>query len=149
MGLPVKTTYSRTVPVRLVCTRCAARFEYDRVLSDERKVRPGEEAAAAAAAEVELDRQQAATDLAILRCPQCGKFAPGAVRNRLITVGSCLAAAAVCAAAAAGLVVLAGMTGPLFWFLALAAALAVPVFLLLALFSLLSPTTHRTRLVLG
>ena len=38
MGLPVKTTYSRTVPVRLVCTRCAARFEYDRVLSDERKV---------------------------------------------------------------------------------------------------------------
>ena len=35
------------------------------------------------------------------------------------------------------------------WLLALLAALGVPVSLLLALTSLLSPTTHRTRLVLG
>jgi len=144
-----RATYSRTVPVRLTCARCSARFEYDRVLTVSRKVRPGEEDAAAREAGVELDRQQAAADFAIVRCPQCGKFAPGAVRNRVVNVIGCLVAASVCAAAAVGLVVLAGMTGQLFWFLALIAGLATPVFLLLALVSLLSPTTHQTRLVLG
>jgi len=149
MSQDAKATFSRTVPVRLVCRRCHARYEYDRVLSDSRKVRPGEEAAAVAAAEVELDRQQAGSDLSIVRCPQCGKFAPGALVNRLINVGICLGSAAVCGAAAVGLIVLAGMTGQLFWFFALAAGLGCAVFLLLGVFSLLSPTTHRTRLVLG
>lgn len=144
-----KHTFSRTVAERLVCRRCGARYAYDRVLSDSRKVRPGEEAAALAAAEVELDRQQAGADIAVVRCPQCGKFAPGALVNRLITVGVCLGIAAVCAAAALGLIALAGMTGQLFWFLALAAGLACPAFVLLALYSLLSPTTHKTRLDLG
>ena len=150
MGGGDKATFSRTVQVRVVCRRCSARYEYDRVLSVDRRLKAGESREAAArAAEVELDREQAGSDLAIVRCPQCGKFAPGAVVNRLINVGLCLGAATVSAAAAVGLVVLDGMTGQLFWFLALAAGLACPVFLLLALFSLLSPTTHRTRLVLG
>src|SRR5690606_17308926 len=107
---------------------------------------PGQEEAAAHAAEIELARQQAESAIAVVRCPSCHKFGPGALANRLLMVGLTLGAAAICAAAAVGLMLLADITGTFFWFLALAAGLAAPVFLLLSLFSLLSPTTHKTRL---
>ena len=84
-----------------------------------------------------------------VRCPQCGRFAPGSLKNRLLMVGGSLLATVFCAVAAVGLLILAAETGQFFWLLALLAALGVPVSLLLALTSLLSPTTHRTRLVLG
>ena len=149
MGDRAKMTFSRTTPVRLICSRCATRYEYDRVLDVERKVTPGSEGAAEAEAAVELDRQQAARDFAIVRCPDCGKFAPGSIVNRLMMTGVSLGGAVICAIATVGLLLVAAETGQFFWLLALGAALGVPVCLLLALVTLLSPTTHRTRLVLG
>jgi hypothetical protein len=145
-----KATFTRTVPVRQACGRCSARYEYDRVISVTRRARPGESfEAAASAAFAELDREQAAPDIVVVRCPQCGKFAPGSLKNRLLMVGGSLLATVFCAVAAVGLLILAAETGQFFWLLALLAALGVPVSLLLALTSLLSPTTHKTRLVLG
>lgn len=141
-----RTKFSRTVVERVSGPRCAALYEYDRILETEREVVPGGEAAAVHAAEIELDRQQTESAMAIVRCPSCHKFAPGALGNRLTMVAVTLGGAAICAAAAVGLLVLAEATGRLFWVLALLAALAVPVLLLLALVTLLSPTTHKTRL---
>jgi hypothetical protein len=146
MADSAKAKYSRTVVERVTCPRCAAVYEYDRLLETERTVAPGEEAAAAQVAEVELARQQAQSPVAVVRCPTCRKFAPGAHANRLMMVGSTLGGAALCALAAVGLLMLADATGRLFWVLALLAGLAVPAFLLMALFALLSPTTHKTRL---
>ena len=141
-----RVKYARTVVERVTCPRCAALYEYDRVLETERTVRPGEQSDAEAAALIELNRQQAESPVAVVRCPTCRKFAPGALSNRLLMVGVCLGASAICALAAVGLVVLAGTTGRFFWLLALLAALGVPVLLLVAVFALLSPTTHATRL---
>jgi len=141
-----KTKFSRTVAERVKCPRCAALYEYDRVLETEREVVFGGEAAAVHAAEVELDRQQAESAMAIVRCPSCHKFGPGALGNRLTMVAFTLGGAAICAAAAFGLMLLAEATGRFFWVLCLLAALATPVLLLLALVTLLSPTTHKTRL---
>ena len=115
------------------------------MLETERDLLQGPEAAAIAA-EIELDRQQAETPIAVVRCPGCGKFAPGALTNRLLMFGVMLGGAAICAAAAVGLMLLAAETGKFFWVLCLLAALATPVLLLLALVALLSPTTHKTRL---
>ena len=145
-----KATFTRTVPVRLVCRRCSARYEYDRVISVTRRPRPDETfEAAAGAALAELDRQQAAPDLVVVRCPGCGRFAPGSLQTRLLMLGAFLLGAAFCAIAAVGLLILAAETGKFFWLLALLATLGVPACLLFALISLLSPTTHETRLVLG
>lgn len=141
-----KMKFSRTVVERLTCPRCAALYEYDRVLSVERPLVPGREAAAVQDAEVELDREQARPDVAVVRCPGCRKFAPGALGNKLLMLASTLGGAAICALAAVGLILLAGATGHFFWVLALLAALGVPVFLLLFLVTLLQPTTHKTRL---
>ncbi len=141
-----KAKFSRTVVERVTCPRCAARYEYDRVLETEREVIPGQEDAAAHAAEIELARQQAESPVAVVRCPACHKFAPGALGNRLLMVAVMLGGAGICAAAAVGLMLLAAETGKFFWVLCLMAALAVPVLLLLALAALLSPTTHKTRL---
>ena len=141
-----RTKFSRTVVERVSCPRCAALYEYDRILETEREVVPGGEVVAVHAAEIELDRQQTESDMAIVRCPSCHKFGPGALGNRLTMVAFTLGGAAICAAAAVGLLVLAEATGRFFWVLALLAALAVPVLLLLALVTLLSPTTHKTRL---
>lgn len=145
-----KATFTRTVPVRLVCRRCGARYEYDRVISVTRRPRPGETfEAAVGAAQADLDREQAAPDLVVVRCPECGRFAPGSLKARLLMVGASLLGAAFCAIAAVGLLLLAAETGQFFWVLALLATLGVPACLLFALISLLSPTTHKTRLVLG
>jgi hypothetical protein len=141
-----KAKYSRTVVERITCPRCGVHYEYDRVLEVERSFAPGGEVAAALAAEGELARQQAERAVAVVRCPSCHKFAPGAHANRVLMVGSTLGGAALCAVAGMGLLMLADATGRLFWVLALLAGLGVPVFLLMALFALLSPTTHRTRL---
>lgn len=141
-----RTKFSRTVVERVSCPRCAALYEYDRVLETERDVAPGGEAVAVHEAEIELDRQQTQSAMAIVRCPSCHKFGPGALRNRLTMVAFTLGGAAICAAAAVGLLVLAEATGRFFWVLALLAALAVPVLLLFSLMALLSPTTHKTRL---
>jgi DNA-directed RNA polymerase subunit RPC12/RpoP len=138
-----RATFSRTVTQKCACARCGARYEYDRVLSTER---PRHEVAEA---DVELARQQAADDMAIVRCPRCGKYAPGAIRNRLLSTGMMLGLAALCAAACLGLIVLAGMTGRFFWLLALAAGLGAAWFALLALIALLMPTTAKTRPTLG
>lgn len=134
-----RVTVSRTVVEKRVCRRCHARYEYDRVLSTQGRAHETAEA------EIELDRQQAADDMAIVRCPRCGKTSPGALRNRLISTATLLGVAILCAAACLGLMVLAGMTGQFFWFLALAAGLASAWFALLALLALLMPTTARTR----
>ncbi|HZW16875.1 MAG TPA: hypothetical protein VFF66_11570 [Brevundimonas sp.] len=145
-----KATFTRTVPVRLACRRCGSRYEYDRVISVTRRPQPGETfEAATSAALAALDREQAASDLVVVRCPECGKFAPGSLKTRLLMLGSFLLGAAFCAIAAVGLLILAAETGQFFWVLALLATLGVPACLLFALFSLLSPTTHKTRLVLG
>lgn len=133
------TTFSRTVVERRRCARCGGRYEYDRVLSVDRP------AAARAAAELELDRRQAEADVAIVRCPACGKFGSDAVRARLLMLGATLGPAVLCAAAAVGLVLLAGMTGRFFWVLALAAALGAAWFALLAVVALVVPTTAKTR----
>ena len=150
MGGGDKAIFTRTVPVRQTCDRCSARYEYDRVLTVTRRPRPGEtfeEATASALAE--LDEQQARADIIIVRCPQCRKYAPGTLKTWILTVLGSLLAAAFCAIAAVGLLIIAAETGQFFWVLALLAALGVPLFLLLALVSLLSPSTHQTRLVLG
>ena len=145
MAYGTKAKFSRTVVERITCPRCAARYEYDRVLETERDLLQGPEAAAIAA-EIELARQQAESPIAVVRCPDCGKFAPGALTNRLMMFGVLLGGAAICAAAAVGLMLLAAETGKFFWVLCLLAALATPVLLLMALVALLSPTTHKTRL---
>jgi hypothetical protein len=139
--------FSRTVPEQVTCRRCAAIYVYDRVFEVAREVAPGQEDAVAREAENMLDRQQTEPLVAVVRCPTCRKFGPGALRNRLLMTGVTLGGAAICAAVAVGLTLLAGATGQFFWVLALGAALAVPVLLLLALVALLSPTTHKTRLV--
>jgi len=145
-----KATFTRTMPVRLVCRRCRTRYEYDRVLTVTRRPRPGESfEAAVTAAQAQLDREQATPDVVVVRCPECGKFAPGSHKARLLMVAGSLLGAAFCAIGAVGLLILASETGQFFWVLALLAALGVPVCLLLALISLLSPTTHKTRLALG
>lgn len=141
-----RAKFSRTVVERVKCPRCGALYEYDRVLEVERDVLPGQEAAAAHAAGIELERQEGQPAVVVVRCPGCHKYGPGALANRLLMVGFSLGGAVLCAAAAVGLMLLADMTGKFFWFLALAAGLAAPVFLLLSLFALLSPTTHKTRL---
>jgi hypothetical protein len=142
-----KMKFSRTVPEKVTCPRCAAIYVYDRVLEVAREVAPGQEEAVAREAENMLDRQQAEPSVAVVRCPTCHKLGPGALGNRLLMTGVALGGAAICAAVAVGLMLLAGATGQFFWVLALGAALAVPVLLLLALVALLSPTTHKTRLV--
>lgn len=141
-----RAKFSRTIVERVTCPRCAALYEYDRILEVEREIPPGQEDAVAREAESVLDRQQTESSMAVVRCPTCHKFGPGALANRLVMTGVTLGGAAICAAAAVGLMLLAEATGRFFWFLALAAALAVPVFLLLSLVALLSPTTHKTRL---
>ena len=146
MARGVKQTFSRTVVERVNCPRCATLYEYDRVLTTEREVVPGEEAAAVGAAETDLDRQQAQSAMAVVRCPGCRKFAPGSLANRLTLTGVCLGGAVICALATMGLIFLADATGRFFWVLALLAALGVPVCLLFALVALLKPTTHKTRL---
>ena len=140
-----KMKFSRTVIERMICPRCAARYEYDRVLETERRLDDGYDAAAHAA-EIELDRQQAESPLAVVRCPSCRKHAPGALGNWLAMMAFTLGGAAICAAATVGLMLLAEETGQFFWVLCLLTALAVPVLLLIALVTLLSPTTHKTRL---
>ena len=145
MAHGTKMKFSRTVIERMICPRCAARYEYDRVLETERRIDDGYDAAAQAA-EIELDRQKTQSSMAIVRCPSCRKYAPGALANRLTMVAFALGGAAICAAAAFGLMLLAEETGRFFWVLCLLAALAAPVLLLLALITLLSPTTHKTRL---
>lgn len=134
-----KATFSRTVVERRRCARCNARYEYDRVLSTSRPAHQTVEA------ELELDRQQAAADVAVVRCPACGKFSPDAIRNRLLMVGSTLGLAVLCAAAAIGLILLAGETGKFFWLPALAAMLGAVWFALLAVIALVLPTTAKTR----
>lgn len=150
MGGGDKATFTRTIAVRQICTHCRARYEYDRVLTVTRRPRPGETfSEATASALAELDRQQARSDLIIVRCPQCRRFAPGALKTCLLTVLGSLLAAAFCAIAAVGLVIIGAETGRFFWLPALLATLGVPVCLFVALAGLLSPTTHETRLVLG
>ncbi len=150
MGGGDKAIFTRTIPVRQICTHCRARYEFDRVLTVTRRPRPGETfEEAAASAFAELDRQQAGADLIVVRCPQCRRIAPGSLKTRILMVFGFLLAAAFCAIAAVGLLIIAAETGQFFWVLALLAALGAPVCLFFALVALLSPTTHETRLVLG
>lgn len=144
-----RVTFSRTVPVRLVCARCSARYEYDRVMTVKREVVGGRLDLAEREAEAALDREQAERDVAVVRCPACGKFAPGALANRLAMLAFTLGGAVVCAAVAVGVLVIAAEAGKVFWLIGLLAAIGVPVFLILTLIFLLSPTTHTTRLTLN
>ena len=142
-----KVKFSRTVPHHVTCRGCAALYEYDRVLEVECKVAPGQEDAIAREAENMLDRQQTGPSVAVVRCPLCRKFGPGALVNRLLMIAVLLGGAAICAAVVVGWLLLFSAAGQFFWMTALGAALAVPVLLLLALVALFIPTTHKTRLV--
>lgn len=141
----IKLSVSHTEPVKLVCRHCGTRYEYDREIKVEREAEPGREAIVAAEAEAELRRQFAEPDMAVVRCPSCRKYAPGALKNRLIMALASLVGAAIAAAICIGLILFAGATGTLFWLIALLAGLASPVLLLLALASLFISTTHTTR----